>query len=253
LPYTPFITFPVFINFLAEMGILPNLTDAQTIVLRSNANLSRVIGGACQEWERRTGYTPFVVGQDANGNNVQTTRIFNGMENGMLDLRGGMVGVPSALAYLSYDGVTTTPITTFHPAMCYPQDAPAEQKPYTYFKFYDYSTLAVGFGGWDTGFTNTLPVFTSGVSGSSLSVTGLWGYCTLDNLPFDVVTAVLSQAMQEPMIAGELARTLLRGGLVRVQSEAATLQYQPDNFLKIFASLATRFDKTLQSYRRVRF
>jgi hypothetical protein len=247
MAYTPFVTIEDLIIFLEAQGIGVTLTALQQRSFDRRYNA--LVSGACQEWERITGYTPFVVASNDAGVPQYTTRRYTNIENGMLDLRTGIVGQPNAVRSLDINGATVNTFT-FHPAYCFPQNADTEGKPFTYFNFYDASRV----GGWDyynQGFTNSLPVFVSG-GYSVLEVEAYFGYCLPDNVPDLAKNAVLSRACQEPAMASALSSVLASGGVTSQKEGDVEQKWNPELLLKALAHTASGYNATAMLFKRAR-
>lgn len=244
MPYTPFVTVEDLTIFLQSQGIGVNNTALQA--RRFQERYPALVAGACQEWERLTGYVPFVVKVDDSGDPFLTTRRYSRIENGLLDLKAGIVGQPHAVRQINQNGQTVQTYP-WNPRWCYPENAPDEDKPYTYFKFRDATArggelygLSSGWGVWGTG------------DYYALEVEAYFGYCLSDNVPDLAKTAVLSRACLEPVMASSLSEVLAKGGVSKYAEGDEMYQFSPESLIKLFQTGAISYQSTLQLFKRPR-
>ena len=174
------------VNFLTAWNVLRNpvISTAQEAVIAME--LQKCIN----EWEKKTGYMPFLVKQDASGNPVYTQRVFDapGCENNPNRVGGyywygaGTTGRNNKLWV--DDGFTDctqilynvtalysgSPMTYGQDYVFYPANAKAQGRPYNEVQFF-------------FGLLGGLP--------QSIVLTAKFGYC--DSLPIDVAQAIIKR------------------------------------------------------------
>jgi len=146
----------------------------QVALAREQAQIAA--DGAAFEFERSTGWLPFLAKETA------TARPFDGTdESGVLDLKAGLLASPAPIAQLTVGNKVYQEDISY---WLQPATAPDQGLPYTRLQF-----IHSIFGG----LTWSLP--------NRMTITGRWGYC--DSLPPDVWVAIQKKGAVELLASME--------------------------------------------------
>ena len=169
--YTQYPQGPDVAVLLKSAGLWPEGDESAPKVQMAYEQAAIGARAAWQEWETRTGWTPFLAAPDALSNPASTsvqTRTF------MLDPRtyasAGVVSLGGGLLRLDGVRLNEQPLLASRIVLT-PSDARPRNVPYTTLR----DTWAPYYGGWG-GWVPWQPV--------RVEVTGVWGYCT--EVPGDV-------------------------------------------------------------------
>lgn len=190
----------------------------------------RAVHGAIAEFERRTGWLPFLSsGQDE-------TRLFDTPMNSLLDLKGGLVSVTAvAVAGTAYQAGVNFWMK--------PGNAPAQGRPYTAIDFN--GLREYGYAGmYDYNPINSL--FYPGTGHQSVSVTGRWGFCAA--VPFDVAQAVIGRALGQAL---GFAGSRRSRGLQQWEEGGVSEKYADRPFGGLTDLLSQEFESVVATYRRI--
>jgi len=196
-----------FANFLVGCGLRDNPPTA----IQQGMDLDDALNSAVEKWNGLTHYWPFL------STGVDETRQFDPPTGRVLDLRGGLVSFTSLYTdqvFQSTDSLATgNQRENLRDFRLMPNDAPQENKPWTYIVTGWPSSIDYGFPG---------AYGVSPVAGS-IGITGKWGYCLDANLPRSARRGVMALAAQELMPQIILEKT--RGGLKRLSQGDSTKEW----------------------------
>ncbi len=209
--------------YLVSIGLL---STAQAASLDLDARMNAAVA----QWERRTGFIPFLAGAattryfDPPGPNRRTGRI--GLTRGgeaRLDLMGGLVGEPSSVI-TGYSIHSTGSTLTAQDQYCLlPRDNPARSLPYLEIEF-----ISSQWGG-----------------PGSIAILGQWGYST--TVPDDVWQALLEYGawLAVPDVTGLRTRGILEW------EDIARVRYGDDPLAHFRKQWRAALDEILSSYQRI--
>lgn len=204
----------------------------------------QAIAAVITEWQRRTGFYPFLVARDGSGNDVDTSRTFDppGPQRGpvgpgaffgianvggsrRLMVQGGFLSITTLTTGVTPTS-TGTVLTANRDYWIRPQNADAQGKPFTY----------VEFAGTQYG------------NPSSIVIVGKWGFTNA--IDGTVFRAILRGAAAESADAGVLARF---GGLKGFEEASVKESYSENPHGDLIVRLATSFEKAVTSpiYKKV--
>jgi hypothetical protein len=184
---------------------------------------------AVAEWDRRTGYQPFLSGASAtrrfdppNSGRVPGFWTYRGGRK-ILDLRAGVTAVTQVSAYVSADD-SGTELTVDEDYWLLPLNAAERSSPYTQIEF-----RSPKFG-----------------QAASIEVTGTWGFA--DTVPDDAYLAVLNYAAANVL---SVIREALMAGVVEWKEGDISERSSIENIAKLGEGWRAEFDKAVRRYRRV--
>jgi hypothetical protein len=153
------------VEYKLKSSTLWPTTAGQITLAREQAEVG--VKGACEEWERLTGYTPFLSsGEVETWDFRENGRLFS--SHGILQLGGGLLELTSVT-------INESPISTDY-IIPEPVNSLRRKRPYRWLSF---PTLKNRY-------------LTRGVMPLHFKVTGKWGYCT--TVPADAWEEVLEMA-----------------------------------------------------------
>lgn len=204
---------------LVATGIFSN----PPTVLQQMLDMESAAGAAATEWERMTGYEPFLATATV-APAADPTYHFTPDLSCTLDLEGGFVSISA----VSVNGIATT-LNTEYRTM--PQNAALKGKPITYLQFTPYYRLP-------------FPALPGQVG--SVAVSGVRGYSL--TVPDDAWEAIMSIACGR-MIPG--VSHLFSGGLVKIkQADVEKTFAATGPYGSVAVGLAEQVRSAARSYRR---
>lgn len=198
-------------------------TDLQYLL-----DLDGALASAKTEWEKRTGWVPFLFAP-AGGGSGETTRRYDPPGNKgsyILALDGGLISLTSLLVSVTVDTPAGTALTVDKDFFLQPYNAPAEGRPYEWIEF------------------------CSAVRGmpASVRVTGTFGFSA--SIPDDAFQALLRGAASE--LGPELAQALSKGQIEWKQGDESA-KYGDDPLSAFINGCRSPFERGIGRYRRIDF
>ena len=231
--------YPNLVDVAAMLAAAGLQTSAASLTLADLVPLSMYSDTAVRDWERRTGYIPFLP------NSVDVTRYYTpqGAEyrtgstmlpalqggSNYLDLKAGLVSVTSvSVGYNVVNPGGATALVQNQDYFLFPENADVEGKPWTMIKW-------------------SFPV--RGAE-RSIQIVGKWGYApgNTPTVPADAWHAILVHACA---LACPEIGTAMNDGLLTFEAAGLTEKYSSDPLAPLIAGWEKTFEHTLARYRMI--